>query len=135
MAPPASKDEFRQGVEAVLLFRVTTGLDPWSMRKWGSASIAGSSPAMTNGKCPLHHASHGPPSPASRREDENQNTSQPGKPQEISLYEGKLVMIWQPSLVTTTSSSMRAAPEPSSAPFQVSSANTMPSLSGVFWPV
>ncbi len=65
----------------------------------------------------------------------DQNTSQPGRPQEISRSDGKLVMIWQPSLVTTTSSSMRAAPEPSSAPFQVSSANTMPSFSGVFWPV
>src|SRR5262249_55057041 len=65
----------------------------------------------------------------------SQNTSQPGKPQEIRRSEGKLVMISHPSLVTTTSSSMRAAPEPSSAPFQVSSANTMPSLSGVFCPV
>jgi len=44
-------------------------------------------------------------------------------------------MIWQPSLVTTTSSSMRAAPDPSSAPFQVSRAKTMPSRSGVFWPL
>jgi hypothetical protein len=77
---------------------------------------------------PHHHASDGPPPP-------RQKTSHPGRPQEISRSDGKLVMIWQPSLVTTTSSSMRAAPEPSSAPFQVSSANTMPSFSGVFWPV
>src|SRR5579863_195764 len=72
---------------------------------------------------------------APQGDGKNQNTSQPGRPQEISRSDGKLVMIWQPSLVTTTSSSMRAAPEPSSAPFHVSSANTMPSLSGVFCPV
>ena len=42
-------------------------------------------------------------------------------------------MTWQPSAVTTTSSSIRAADQPSLAGQYVSSANTMPSSSTSGW--
>src|SRR6185503_6677704 len=50
-----------------------------------------------------------------------------------SSWDGKRVITWGPSAVTTTSSSIRAAEKPSDAGQYVSRAMTMPSLISTGW--